>query len=140
MTITGAVIVADPYPPGNQGIAITAATTAPGSNCPAGHHRPARARDRRRCRSPALSIANAASTSTPVPGSVVGYTLTITDTGQTAYTGVTVTDSVAQMLDDVAYDGDAAATAGSISYAAGSSPGPVTWPPAPPPPSPSPSP
>ena len=47
-----------------------------------------------------------------MPGQVIGYTLTITDTGQTPYTGAAVTDSFAQMLDDAAYDGDAAATAG----------------------------
>ena len=47
-----------------------------------------------------------------MPGQVIGYTVTITDTGQTTYTGATVTDSFAEMLDDAAYDGDAAATAG----------------------------
>ncbi|MGD0705108.1 MAG: hypothetical protein ABSA02_35125, partial [Trebonia sp.] len=72
---------------------------------------------------PGLTITNIPSTATPVPGSVVGYTLTITNTGQTAYTGATVTDNIASMLDDAAYDGDAAVTAGGVSYAGGV----VTW-------------
>ena len=40
-------------------------------------------------------------------GQVVGYTLTVTNTGQTPYTGATVTDSLAEVLDDAAYDSDA---------------------------------
>ena len=35
VTITGSLIVADPYPAGSQVISLTAVTTAPGSNCPA---------------------------------------------------------------------------------------------------------
>jgi len=122
VTITGSFIIASPYPAGGQVIAITDATTAAGSNCPAGSADP-------RCTLtvnvliPGLSIANTASASAPVPGAVVGYTLTVTDTGQTPYTGVAVTDSIAQMLDDASYDDDATATVGSVSYAGGV----VTW-------------
>ena len=43
---------------------------------------------------------------------MVGYTLTITDSGQTSYTGAVVTDVLASVLDDAVYNGDAAATAG----------------------------
>ena len=32
------------------------------------------------------------------------YTLTVTDTGQTPYTGATVTDPLAGVLDDAAYN------------------------------------
>ena len=39
------------------------------------------------------------------------YTVTITDTGQTPYTGITVTDDLTGLLDDAAYDSDATATA-----------------------------
>ena len=49
-------------------------------------------------------------------GGTVHYTLTITDTGQTPYTGITVTDDLTGLLDDAAYGGDAAATAGSVSF------------------------
>ena len=47
-------------------------------------------------------------TTSAVPGQVIGYTLTITNTGQTTYTGVAVvTDSFAEMSDDAAYNGGA---------------------------------
>ena len=49
---------------------------------------------------------------------MIGYTLTVTNTGTAPYTGITVTDSFAQMLDDAAYNGDATTTAGALSYAA----------------------
>ena len=65
---------------------------------------------------PGLSITNTPSTSTPQPGTVIGYTLTITNTGQTAYTGISVAESFVQMFDDAAYNGDAAATGGTLSY------------------------
>ena len=41
----------------------------------------------------------------------------MTDTGQTPYSGAVVTDSFAQMADDAAYNGDATATTGALSYA-----------------------
>ena len=44
------------------------------------------------------------------------YTVTITNTGQTPYTGITVTDDLAGLLDDAAYNGDATATAGTVSF------------------------
>ena len=47
---------------------------------------------------------------------MVGYTITVTNSGQVAYTGATFTDPLAGVLDDAAYNGDAAATAGSVSY------------------------
>ena len=70
---------------------------------------------------PGPVIVQAANTTSAVPGQVIGYTLTITNTGQTTYTGATVTDSFAQMFDDAAYDGDAIVTAGiagTLSYTA----------------------
>ena len=75
VTITGSIIIADPYPPGGQVIAITAATTAPGSNCPSGSTDP-------RCTTtvdvliPGLTIVKTANTSAAVPGEAVGYTVT----------------------------------------------------------------
>ena len=41
---------------------------------------------------PGLTIVKTANTSAAVPGSVVGYTVTVTDSGQTSYTGAVVTD------------------------------------------------
>ena len=66
---------------------------------------------------PGLTITNTPHHQPGHPGAVVGYTLTITDTGQTPYTGISVAESFAQMLDDAAYNGDAAATTGTLSYA-----------------------
>ena len=42
---------------------------------------------------PALTIVKTASAATAVPGQTVTYTITVTDSGQTPYTGATVTDS-----------------------------------------------
>ena len=72
---------------------------------------------------PALTIVKTASTATPVPGQTVTYTITVTDSGQTPYTGATFTDDLTGALDDVTYNGDAAASAGSVSYTAPA----LTW-------------
>ena len=57
--------------------------------------------------------------STTSPGSTVGYTITVADTGQTSYSPATVTDSLSGVLRDAAYNTNApaTATAGSLSYA-----------------------
>ena len=39
---------------------------------------------------------------------MIGYTLTITNTGTAPYAGAVVTDSFAEMFDDAAYDGGTA--------------------------------
>ena len=57
------------------------------------------------------------------PGGVVSYTITVTNTGQVPYTGATFTDPLAGVLDDATYNDNAAATAGSVSYAAPN----LTW-------------
>ena len=59
---------------------------------------------------PGLDIVATAGTSAAVPGATVHYTVTITNTGETPYTGITVADELAGVLDDAAYNGDAAAT------------------------------
>ena len=114
--VTGTVTVKDPDT-GNKVMTATSSTTAAGSNCPAGSPDP-------RCSVsvpvlvPALSITQAANAASAAPGQVIGYTLTVTNTGLTTYTGTAVTDSFAQMLDDAAYNGNATATAGAVSYTA----------------------
>ena len=121
VTITGTVTVNNPDT-GNKVLAVTITTAAAGSNCPAGGTDP-------RCSVsvpvliPALTITATANTSTAAPGTVIGYTVTVTDSGQTPYTGATFTDSLTGALDDASYDGDAATTAGSVTY---SSPN-LTW-------------
>jgi uncharacterized repeat protein (TIGR01451 family) len=66
---------------------------------------------------PALTISITAQGSSTAPGDTVHYAITIADTGQTAYTGATVTDSLTGALDDATYDNDAAATGGTVSFA-----------------------
>jgi uncharacterized repeat protein (TIGR01451 family) len=56
------------------------------------------------------------------PGETVPYTITITNTGQTAYTDAapaTITDDLSAVLDDATYNNDATSSSGAgISYAA----------------------
>ena len=47
---------------------------------------------------PGLTIVKTANTSAAVPGSVVGYTVTVTDSGQTSYSGAVVTDDLSGVL------------------------------------------
>jgi uncharacterized repeat protein (TIGR01451 family) len=115
VTVTGTVTVKNPDP-GNKVLAGTVSSAAPGNNCPPGSTDP-------QCTTtvtvltPALTIVKTASTPAVVPGGTVGYTITVTDTGQTPYTGVTVTDPLAGITDDAVYNGDATATAGTVSFA-----------------------
>ena len=101
---------------GDKTITSTITSAAPGNTCPASGPAPA-------CTStvtvliPALTITKTASTTTTTPGSTVGYTVTVTDTGPTPYTAATVTDSLDGVLSDAAYNNDAAATSGAVSYA-----------------------
>ena len=70
-----------------------------------------------------LVIAATASPSPAVPGGTVHFTVTVTNTGSSTYTGATFTDPLTDVLDDAAYSNNAAATAGSVTY---SSPN-LTW-------------
>ena len=73
---------------------------------------------------PALVITSSADVATTTPGSVVNYTVTASNTGQTAYTGASFTFSLEGTLDDATYNGDAAATSGSV---VSGPDGAVTW-------------
>ncbi len=66
---------------------------------------------------PGLTMAVTANTASTTPGATVGYTVTVTNSGQTPYTGAAFTDSLAGVLSDASYNGDASATAGSVSFA-----------------------
>jgi uncharacterized repeat protein (TIGR01451 family) len=65
---------------------------------------------------PALTITKTADTGSTAPGGKVHYTITVADTGQTSYTGASLTDSLAGVLDDASYDQDAMATVGTVSF------------------------
>ncbi len=115
VTITHSGTVTNPDT-GDKRLTNTVTTAATGSNCPAGSTDPA-------CTAtvidliPALTITKTASVSTTTPGSNVGYTITVADTGQTPYAGAQVTDTLTGVLGDAAYHGDATASAGTVSYA-----------------------
>jgi large repetitive protein len=121
VTITFSVTVLDPDP-GDKLAVNTAVSAAPGSNCPAGSADP-------RCTTvlqvlvPGLRIVTTAGTATTIPGAVVGHTVTVTNTGDTPYAGAAFSDSLAGLVDDAGYNGDAAASAGTAGFAAGA----VTW-------------
>jgi uncharacterized repeat protein (TIGR01451 family) len=65
---------------------------------------------------PALTITKTADTRSAAPDGTVHYTITVTDTGQTAYAGAALTDSLTGVLHDATYDDDATATAGAVSF------------------------
>ena len=115
MTITYSVTVHNPDRGGKLMINTVTSTTT-GSTCPPGTTSPG-------CSlaipvlTPALTIVKTASAASAVPGQKVTYTITVTNTGQTSYTGAVVTDTLTGLLDDAAYDTDATATAGAVSYA-----------------------
>ena len=101
---------------GDKHLVNTVTSTTQGSNCPPGGTNPA-------CTAtvtdlvPALTITKTATVATTSPGAAVGYTITVADTGQTSYSPATVTDDLSGVLGDAAYNDDATATAGTVSYA-----------------------
>ena len=64
-----------------------------------------------------LVISATANASTVAQGGTLGYTVTITNTAASAYSGVTFSVPLGNVLDDAAYNSDAAATAGTVSFA-----------------------
>ncbi len=121
VVVTGSLTVNNP-PLGNKNLSTLVTTSAPATNCPAADPSPA-------CATsvpvlmPGLSITKAVDTLTAAPSSTVGYTITITNTGQTPYTAATVTDSLTSLLDDAVYNGDATATGGALGFTAPT----LTW-------------
>ena len=113
-TITFTVTVNNPDT-GDKSLTSTITSADAGNNCPAGGTDP-------RCTAtvtvliPALTITKTANVATTTPGSTVGYTITVTDTGPTPYTGATVNDALDGILPDAAYNNDATATTGTVSY------------------------
>ena len=118
-TITFSVTVSNPDA-GSKILASTITSATSGNNCFAGS---ADARCTATVTVQGLTITSAASTSSTTPGATVQYTITVANSGQSAYTGATITDSLAGVLDDAVYNGDAAATVGGVSYASPN----LTW-------------
>lgn len=121
VSVTGSVTVQDPDP-GDKVLTTVASSTAAGSTCRAGS-RAAACTSTVQVLVPALRITKSANVSTTTPGSVVTYTVAVTNTGQTPYTAATFSDSLSGVLDDATWNGNAAASAGAVAY---SSPT-VTW-------------
>ena len=113
-TITYSVRVSNPDT-GNRTLTHTAVSSNPGNTCPSGGTA-AQCSTTVTVLVPALNITTQAGVTTTTPGATVGFTVTIANTGQTAYTGITVTDSLAGVLDDATYNGNAAATGGSVTF------------------------
>ncbi len=113
-TITYTVTVNNPDT-GDHTLTNTVTSATAGSNCPAGSHRPPLHRHRRPSSALAtLTFTQSTAAGTTAPGAVVHYTVTVANTGQTPYTGATFTDPLTGVLDDATYNGDAAATAGTV--------------------------
>ncbi|MFI6643911.1 isopeptide-forming domain-containing fimbrial protein [Streptomyces sp. NPDC050504] len=89
--------------------------TGAGSNCEP-------ASDDPRCSeelpSPQLEVAKSARPAFAVAGGRVTYTVTVHNSGTTAYQGASYVDDLTGVLDDAAYDRNARASAGRVSYAA----------------------
>jgi uncharacterized repeat protein (TIGR01451 family) len=63
---------------------------------------------------PGLSVTTTPSATVVVAGASVGYTLVVTNTGETDYPVTSVVDDLGGVLDDAVYNGDATATTGSV--------------------------
>ncbi|WP_143569264.1 glycine-rich protein [Streptomyces acidiscabies] len=113
-TVTYSVTVNDPDT-GDKKLA-NAVTGPAGSNCAAGSVDPACAPTPAGV--PTLAISKTASSNRPTPGSVVTYTVTVSNTGTAAYAGAVWSDDLTDVIDDATYGGDAAASSGVVSYAA----------------------
>ena len=121
-TITYSVTVNNPDT-GSHLLANTVTSATAGSNCPSGS---TDARCTVTVSVSGLTIVKSADVSTTTPGSTVHYTITVTNTGLTTFTGATFSDDLTGVLDDATYGGNATVTAGpgSVSYA---SPPYLTW-------------
>ena len=112
-TITFSVTVNNPDT-GNHILASTVTSPAAGSNCAAGS-------TDTRCAGTvtvsSLAIAYTANTATTTPGSVVRFTATFANTGQTPYTGITIAQRRDRGADDATPNGDQTATSGTLTMA-----------------------
>ena len=114
VTVTFSVQLHEPYT-GDLTLVNQVESNELGSSCPAGSTNPA-------CSStvtvllPALSISITADTASPAPGDIVGYTVVVSNTGQTDYLSATVFTDLAGALDDAVYNDDVAFDSGTVDY------------------------
>jgi uncharacterized repeat protein (TIGR01451 family) len=111
-TISYRVAVDEPAQ-GDKMLSMTVVTSATGSNCGASSTDPA-------CTAgvtiliPTLTLSKTADAPTTTPGGVVGYTIVISNTGQTDYANAVASDSLTKVLSDADYNGDADVIGGGI--------------------------
>ncbi|TCO62801.1 DUF7507 domain-containing protein [Actinocrispum wychmicini] len=114
VTVTYSVKVKNPNH-GDHKLINAISTDTPGGNCPPGSTDPD-------CSTTTpvsgLLIRKVADKESADPGDVVKYTITVKNTGQTRQNSASFTDDLTQVLDDADYQNDAAATTGTLSYAA----------------------
>ncbi|MBB1154723.1 DUF11 domain-containing protein [Amycolatopsis sp. DR6-1] len=112
-TVTYSVTVHNPIS-GDHQLRNTVSTPVPG-NCEPGSTDP-------KCSTltplPGMTIEKKVDRPSANPGDKVTYTVTVTNTGKTPLPGATFTDDLSKVLDDAVYGGDAAASAGAVTYAA----------------------
>src|SRR5262249_38741436 len=112
-TVTYSVTVKNPDT-GDKTMVNTVTSTTARSNCASGS-------GDSRCTAtvtdlvPGLTLSASADASSATPGQVVHYTVTVSNTGQTTFTGAAFTVALSGLLDDATYNADGSATAGSVS-------------------------
>src|SRR5262249_54048646 len=99
---------------GDHKLSNVVTSDTPGNNCPPGSTDP-------KCTTTTpvsgLIIKKTSDKRTANAGDKVGYTVQVTNTGQTTQ-DATFTDALTQVLDDARYNGDAAANVGKVGYTA----------------------
>ncbi len=115
VTITYSVTVNSP-PGGDK--KLDNVVTVPGSNCAEGGKDPD-------CAAvvpvATLKIVKTSAPKKPMPGQKVTYTVKLTNDGTADWTDATAVDDLSDVLDDAAYNGDATATGGIVTYLEGDS-------------------
>ena len=109
VTISGSMTVNNPDR-GNKTLTLVATSAAAGSTCVVGTS--PNCTTSVQVKVPQLTMTSAADTSSTLPESVVAYTFSLTNTGQTAYVGANAVVTLVDTLDDATYNGDATATGG----------------------------
>ncbi|CAM5618919.1 hypothetical protein SSPIM334S_02743 [Streptomyces spiroverticillatus] len=110
-------IPTQPKAGGDQVMNNKVVSELPGSPCKFGSTDPACAIDPDETGVPYVTLAKSADKATALPGDTVKYTLTLTNAGAGTYKGYSLTDDLAEVLDDAALEGDVQATTGAAAIA-----------------------
>ena len=102
---------------GNLSLANTVTSATPGSNCPAGGQDARCTATVTVAGASTLTFTQTSAAASAVAGGTVAYTITIANSGASQYTGASFTDPLTGVLDDAAYNNNAVASAGTVSFA-----------------------